>query len=243
MRTILVILSCLLLSTPAIADQSVKPANGKKYQWFHPWFKTTITSDTPPTWPYRVIEKRANVIILEVTPPVVKEESPPKPAKPVPTYTNADVPSYTGGSSAATNNSTYSAPTPAPVAQTGQQQSSGWRVAEAGAGGVAVAVGVSIIIGILMLVWWALKTAFTAARNSDTVQKAGRFVKETTSVVSDSLSTPEYNAQTYSQALQEIESGTTDRGLWAKALVSANGDEGKAKAAYIKYRVKALASG
>lgn len=139
----------------------------------------------------------------------------------------------------------YSAPDPprAPVAQSKQQQPPMQRAIEAGYGGLLSGAFLGALAAIIAFIWFGAKKAFTAVSNSESIRGAGRFVKETTSVISDSLSTPEYNAQTYSQALQEIESGTTDRGLWAKALVSANGDEGKARAAYIKYRVKALTSG
>lgn len=140
----------------------------------------------------------------------------------------------------------YSTPTPKPapirVAQTNQQQSPGWRVAEAGVKGAISGVFLAIVLSIGMLIWLGTKKAFTAVSNSDSVRGAGRLVRETASVVTERLSTPDYNAQTYAQALQEIEAGTVDRGLWARALVSANGDESKARVAYIKYRVKDLNS-
>lgn len=39
-------------------------------------------------------------------------------------------------------------------------------------------------------------------------------------------------------ALEEIESGTPDKALWAQALVSADGDENRARATYIRLRMK-----
>ena len=42
------------------------------------------------------------------------------------------------------------------------------------------------------------------------------------------------------QAYTEIQENNIDPGLWAKALVKANGDERKRKALYIKMRVKQL---
>ena len=43
-------------------------------------------------------------------------------------------------------------------------------------------------------------------------------------------------------ALEEVESGTQDKALWAKALVASEGDTEKCKAIYIKSRVKYLQS-
>lgn len=50
------ILLSALLVLPAWGQQgeSVK----KKYKWHHPWFNTDIVSETPPTWPYKVIEEK-----------------------------------------------------------------------------------------------------------------------------------------------------------------------------------------
>jgi len=44
----------------------------------------------------------------------------------------------------------------------------------------------------------------------------------------------------YGQAEQEINDGTFNKGLWAKALTKANGNEDRRKAEYIKLRVKQL---
>ena len=52
--------------------------------------------------------------------------------------------------------------------------------------------------------------------------------------------TREVEEELYAQVLQEIERGERRDGLWAKALVTANGDESIAKAQYIKLRVQAL---
>jgi hypothetical protein len=46
------------------------------------------------------------------------------------------------------------------------------------------------------------------------------------------------NEDLYLKALEEIESNKYDKGLWAKCFTNCNGDETKAKAAYIKKRVK-----
>jgi hypothetical protein len=152
--------------------------------------------------------------------------------------------SYDSSSSPAANNADSDrSSTPVRAAQTRQGQSPEWRVAEAGAKGAIVGLAFAIIASIGGLIWWGTKKAYNAVSNSDSIHAISRTVKQTTSAVSEKLSTPEYNSQTYVQALQEIEAGTTDRGLWAKALVSANGDEAKARAAYIKYRVKSLAGG
>ena len=62
----LVILSLALATVPAFG-QSTPPT--KTYKWQHPWFKKEIISPTPPTWPYRVIEEKNGVVLVEVTPP------------------------------------------------------------------------------------------------------------------------------------------------------------------------------
>lgn len=44
--------------------------------------------------------------------------------------------------------------------------------------------------------------------------------------------------ENFEKASKELESGNKDNGIWAKALVASDGDEKKASARYIKYRVK-----
>lgn len=46
--------------------------------------------------------------------------------------------------------------------------------------------------------------------------------------------------QLYAQVVLEIENGQRRDGLWAKALVTSQGDENKAKAEYIKLRVQSI---
>jgi len=50
----------------------------------------------------------------------------------------------------------------------------------------------------------------------------------------------EPDSQHYGQSEQEVNSGTIDKGLWAKALVNAKGKEDLRKAEYIKLRAKQL---
>ncbi len=76
------ILSLALATVPAFG-QSTPPA--KTYKWQHPWFKKEITSPTPPTWPYRVIEEKNGVVRVEVTPPDAKKASPTIQESPVST--------------------------------------------------------------------------------------------------------------------------------------------------------------
>ena len=63
------------LSASAIAEQTMPAA--KKYKWHHPWFKRDIVSDQPPSWPYKIIEEKNGVILVEVTPPGSQKESVP----------------------------------------------------------------------------------------------------------------------------------------------------------------------
>ncbi len=48
------------------------------------------------------------------------------------------------------------------------------------------------------------------------------------------------NSDPYQHAWHELETGTVDKALWARAFAEADGDEKKAKAAYIRFRVVAL---
>ena len=46
--------------------------------------------------------------------------------------------------------------------------------------------------------------------------------------------------QYYEAVVDELQQGIKRSGLWAKALAKSNGDEGKAKALYISYRVQSI---
>ena len=46
--------------------------------------------------------------------------------------------------------------------------------------------------------------------------------------------------QLYEQVVNELASGKRRNGLWAKAIASSNGQDEKAKALYIQYRVQSL---
>ena len=50
----------------------------------------------------------------------------------------------------------------------------------------------------------------------------------------------EPDSKYFGQAEKEVNGGTMDNGLWAKALVRAKGNEDKRKAEYIKLRAKQL---
>lgn len=70
------ILLCAFLALPAWGQQSESVK--KKYKWHHPWFNTDIVSETPPVWPYKVIEEKNGVVFVEVTPPSnTKQSTPP----------------------------------------------------------------------------------------------------------------------------------------------------------------------
>lgn len=49
-----------------------------------------------------------------------------------------------------------------------------------------------------------------------------------------------HDEEFYRLALQEIESGDTQKGLWAKCFADSEGNENKAKARYLKKRVRQL---
>ena len=88
MNAVLIALIALLLTIPAFG-QSSPPA--KIYKWQHPWFKKEITSPTPPTWPYRIVEEKNGVVRVEVTPP----GTPAPKAVPPPAAAIADHPATT----------------------------------------------------------------------------------------------------------------------------------------------------
>ena len=44
----------------------------------------------------------------------------------------------------------------------------------------------------------------------------------------------------YRQALNELESGSINKGVFAKALADSSGDEGKAHSLYLKYRTQSI---
>ena len=44
----------------------------------------------------------------------------------------------------------------------------------------------------------------------------------------------------FEQAMKELDEGLVRPGIWGKALVSSDGDEQRAKALYLKYRVQAM---
>lgn len=77
---------CLALAASLALAQD-QPA--KTYKWVHPWFKKEFTSPTPPTWPYRVLSEKGNVVTVEVTPPgtgwaaTKKKEPPAATAEPI----------------------------------------------------------------------------------------------------------------------------------------------------------------
>ncbi len=50
----------------------------------------------------------------------------------------------------------------------------------------------------------------------------------------------EPDSAAYAQAWEELESGTRDTGLWAKSFAESEGDEARAKAAYIQHRTHQL---
>lgn len=64
------------------------------------------------------------------------------------------------------------------------------------------------------------------------------FFNKTKKVYETKLKEPD--SQYYEQAEQEIEDGSLDKGLWAKALVKAEGNEELRKIEYMKLRAKQL---
>lgn len=78
------------LSTSVIAEQTTPAA--KKYKWHHPWFNKDIVSDSPPSWPYKIIGEKDGVILVEVTPTGSEKESAPPVPAPAPAQEPASKP-------------------------------------------------------------------------------------------------------------------------------------------------------
>jgi hypothetical protein len=75
-----------------------------------------------------------------------------------------------------------------------------------------------------------------ASTPSETESKSNASVNAGINTAHEDAATEE---RLYSNALEELITGRTRNGIWAKALAEADGDENRAKANYIKLRVQA----
>ena len=82
----------------------------------------------------------------------------------------------------------------------------------------------------------AIATAVTAKKSS---RKTAEILREADIQVGKKkeIKTEE---DAYERAAEELEEGTQNKGIWAKAFSDAKGDEQKQKALYIKYRAEQL---
>ena len=109
------------------------------------------------------------------------------------------------------------------------------------AGALSVAlVSVAAFLLIHWLVGLAQKAPNAVKRGAE---RAEKFMKESQikEQFTDKIAgfkADSYDPSLYEKALGDIEKGTKEKALWAKALVNSGGDEKKAVAEYIKLYVK-----
>lgn len=102
-------------------------------------------------------------------------------------------------------------------------------------GGLAAVLIALIVGGRRVLPRWFLaakKSALSVVNGVLRVTSKG----DLSAVHADSRSHDAY----YAQAMKELDEGLQDKAIWARALVSSDGDEGKSRANYIKLRVSRL---
>ena len=85
-----------------------------------------------------------------------------------------------------------------------------------------------------------LAGSLVTARPSDTTATSAKFVNET--LLPKPMNLDEFTEEEFwATAMTELETGQRRPGLWAKAFAGSEGDETKAKVAYLKTRVQQLA--
>jgi hypothetical protein len=102
---------------------------------------------------------------------------------------------------------------------------------EAGIHGAQLGLGKALIIAILLIVAGGIYTIFVLTKTYFQQKRVGRQLAQSVKIAESGF---------YQQAGEELESGEVAKGIWAKALVEADGDDAKTRARYIKHRVSAL---
>ncbi|MDA9180287.1 sel1 repeat family protein [Emcibacteraceae bacterium] len=88
--------------------------------------------------------------------------------------------------------------------------------------------------------WFKLKSFKTTIYNVDPKEQEIAEYKNIAEVIEDTPDARANEDQLFTQVAEEMANDDIKAGLWAKATVHAEGDEGKTKAFYIKYRVQAI---
>lgn len=106
-------------------------------------------------------------------------------------------------------------------------------------------LGGAIFLGLWWLIEWVSKSSSRDEQTFDVVAEKSDVSSVTSLDVSTPSTTPKTSTSTidedlWAQALIELESEGRRTGLWAKSFSESDGDETRAKAAYLAYRVLGL---
>lgn len=116
-----------------------------------------------------------------------------------------------------------------------------WAIVDAGAKGAIQWLFFAILIGI---VWGAAKVLMVVLRGirsaSGAAISGAKKVAEQSPILVAASFQSDKDDELFARALDELDSNKPDRACWAKALAISDGDETKARGAYIKFRVGAL---
>jgi len=135
-----------------------------------------------------------------------------------------------------------------PSTSTGQQVKRGGesftdRLEEKAIGGAVLGVGVTVLLGAIAFVRWGWPrlrmAAGRSAREGVGAVAAGVGQAKLAGVHPNSRGHDAY----YVQAIDELDAAGPDKATWARALASSDGDDGRARANYIKLRVNQLEHG
>ena len=76
-RYVSIWIAVVVIISALAASSSFAQSTEKTYKWMHPWFKTEFSSPNPPPWPYRILEEKSGIVLVEVTPPGTTFETKP----------------------------------------------------------------------------------------------------------------------------------------------------------------------
>lgn len=102
-------------------------------------------------------------------------------------------------------------------------------------------LALTVVISVMILEFIVRKlrgAASKVSKNQDVIISEARRAVEVVAALGDNRSDDRF----YAMALSEVDSDAKDPSVWGRAFVDASGDEAKAKALYIKYRVKRMKS-
>jgi hypothetical protein len=103
---------------------------------------------------------------------------------------------------------------------------------------------VAVVGGVAVLLFRLVRENYKKTAASG-VQKVSQVAHEVVQAINQHparLERSKKEEEAYEIAAEEIEKGLVQKGLWAKALADANGDEKKQHALYLRYRAEQLMS-